>query len=86
MTQPDSYNTGRVALSELSPRLEQFEGLAASLFSGHNTLEDTPWAKPDPQTAPAAHDGLKLWCLKRWPDVRASAAHHLAEAKRRVMS
>ena len=86
MTQPDQYDTGRVALSELSPRLEQFDSLAASLFSGYDTIHDTPWIEHEQPKHSIMSDGLKVWCLKQWPNVRASAAHHLAQAKRRVMS
>lgn len=86
MTQPDQYDTGRVAFSDLSSRVEQFDQIAASLFSGYDTLCDTPWVEHDAQKPSAFQDGLKVWCLKQWPHVRASAAKHLAEAKRRVMS
>ena len=86
MTQPDQYDTGRVALNELSPRLEAFDQMAANLFSGYDTLHDTPWVEPDRPAHGMVRDGLKVWCVKQWPHVRASAARHLAEAKRRVMS
>ena len=86
MTQPDQYDTGRVALSDLSARAQLFDQMAANLFSGYDTLSDTPWVEHEAARRSVLHDGLKVWCVKQWPHVRASAAKHLAEAKRRVLS
>jgi hypothetical protein len=86
MTQPDQYDTGRVALCELSPRLENFNNIAASLFSGRDSLCDTPWVETEPPKHSILEEGLKGWCAKQWPSVRASAAKRLEEAKRRMLS
>ena len=77
---------GQIPLDQLSGRLEDFDQIAASLFSGHDSIQDTPWFERRPSNYAVARDGLKTWCGKHWPDVRDSAAKHLAEAKRRVLS
>jgi hypothetical protein len=85
MTQPHSPATEHTTLDQLSGRLEDFDQLVASVFSGHDTIEDTPWVEP-PHKRPHLHDELKIWCVKQWPHVRASAIKHFEEARRRMMS
>jgi hypothetical protein len=85
MTQPHSPTPEHTTLDQLSGRLEDFDQLVANVFSGYDTLHDTPWVEPAAKQAPM-HGELKGWCVKQWPHLRASAMKHFAEAKRRVMS
>lgn len=83
---PYPFQPEEISLDQLSGRLEEFDRIAASLFSGHDSMEDTPWLERRPSNYAVARDGLKTWCEKHWPDVRDSAVKHLAEAKRRMLS
>jgi hypothetical protein len=83
---PYPSNTAHTSLDQLSPRLEEFDQIAASLFSGHDSMRDTPWLERKPSSYAVARDGLKTWCWNQWPQVRDSAIKHVAEAKRRMIS
>ncbi|HTL28882.1 MAG TPA: hypothetical protein VL282_06675 [Tepidisphaeraceae bacterium] len=74
------------SIESLDARLSDFDQAVANIFSGHDSIADTPWVARTPSMRAVARDAMKQWCKTQWPVVRDSALKHIEEAKRRMLS